>query len=203
MLTQIFLKTGGRAAPRVIRAPVIEHLPDEQAAWGDFGVFGTSRWFLACGLGGNNVVWVHTIGQAASEGSPVVHMGRQLQSFPSLRCYVYARNVHLVDPVEPEWVRQDHLMGSSLFVGINYPFFLDAPQPAAGNDVGTVPVFRPNCVFAAHSFCNMHPLRGADWCRMPVNQGVAIGSALFYDPYLSWGQFYEAPMWFVPTLPDN
>ena len=122
-------------------------------------------------------------------------------SFPSMRCEVYARAGQVADPVEPEWELQEHLLGRSLFVGLNYPLLLDAPPIVGDHAGGPVPVFRPNCVFASHICCNQHPRPTEDWWRLQVNGGVAIGSSLFYG-VLDWGQFYEAPMWFVPDLPE-
>ena len=112
---------GANIAPRIIRVPTIEDLPEPNTDWSE-GPITSSRWFLACGLGGNNIVWVHIIGHRAQEGPPVMHMGRELHTYPSSRCYVYARNMQCIDPAEGHWMRANNLMGSSLFLGINYPF---------------------------------------------------------------------------------
>ena len=180
---------------------MIVDLPQPHADWNE-GPFSSSRWFLACGLGGYNIVWVRTIGQAIQEGPPIMHMGRELHTYPSLRCYVYGRNVHSIDPVEGDWVRLGDLMGRFLFVGMNYPFFVDVPQSNGGSAAETVPVSKANCVFASHWRCIQYPLPGADWCRMPLTHDAAIGSSFFY-PQLGWGQYYESPMWFLPTLQDK
>ena len=114
--------------------------------------------------------------------------------------------MHSVDPVEADWVRVGDLMGSSLFLGINYHSFLDAPPSSGGSDASTdaetLPVFKPNYVFASQWCCAQYPLPGADWCRMALTEGAAIGSSFSY-PLLGWGQFYECPMWFLPTLRDK
>lgn len=161
----------------------------------------STRWFLAAGLGGK-VFWVLIACHAATDGAPVNYMDRQLQAYNFVRCFVYAKDVGFGDPTVPEWVRQDNLEGTSLFVGMNYPFFLDAHEPA-GEDAGVnAPVFRSDCVFASHKCCVQHPPPIPDWCRLPVNQATAIGSTLFRGE-IGWGQFHETPMWFVPTVHDN
>jgi len=105
------------------------------------------------------------------------------------------------DPVAPAWVRQDNLSGCSVFVGANYPFFLEpSPLPAArAADVGEIiPVFKPDCVFATHRGCSLYMKTVPDWCRLPLDGGPAIGSVLQYSRD-GWG-IRETPMWFVPTL---
>ncbi|KAM0829365.1 hypothetical protein ACQ4PT_066916 [Festuca glaucescens] len=105
----------------------------------------------------------------------------------------------VTDPVDLVWVREGDLQGSSLFLGVNYPFLLDAPEPEAGNAGNTFPLFKPDCVFAAPNYVN-HVLRFPDWCHIPVDGGASVGST-FVWPELNWGEFHEVPMWFVPTLP--
>ena len=166
-----------------------------------------SCWFLASDLGGvfsGNIVWVRIIGTPDVEGSPIIHMeGRELHSYPYVRCFVYSKDVHLVDPVDgSDWVREEDLQGGSLFVGLNYPFFLDAPQEPGENAGAMVPVFKPNYLFASHRRCNGGPSLYPDWCRIPVNGGAALGSSLFYDA-IGWGQIHDTPIWFVPTLTQD
>ena len=54
-------------------------------------------------------------------------MGTQLSSYPSLRCHVFSRSAcPSEDPVEQVWSRVNNLKGQSVFLGINYPFFVGA-----------------------------------------------------------------------------
>ena len=78
-------------------------------------------------------------------------------------------------------MREEDLQGGSLFVGLNYPFFLDAPHEPGENAWACVPVFRPNCLVASHRSCNAGPSLYPDCCRISFNGGVALGSSLFYD----------------------
>ena len=82
---------GASAAPRVIRAPAIEDLPQLNVDWNE-GPFISSRWFLACRLGGNNIVCVHIKDTELWKDLQLkMHMDRELHTYPSSRCYVYAR----------------------------------------------------------------------------------------------------------------
>lgn len=187
--------TGVTAAPRVIPSPMNEVVANFQQ-WGHE----LKNWFLASGLGGN-IIWVRITGFGQSEGVPTNYFGRDLLNCPSLRCDVYVRDGQIGDPVDPVWMRLDNLQGSSLFLGVNYPFLLDGPAAEAANAVNTLPVFKPNCVFSSHNCVNQILGRFPDWCRIPLNDGVSIGSSLDRDE-LNWGEFHEVPMWFVPTLPE-
>ena len=155
-------------------------------------------WFLASGLGGN-IILVCIRGQGEPVGIPTNYKGKNVWNCPSLHCEVYARNGQVTDPVDTDWLRQGDLQGNSLFLGVNYPFLLDAPEPEAGNAGNTFPLFKPDSVFAAPNYVN-HILRFPDWCRIPVDGGASVGST-FVWPELNWGEFHEVPMWFVPTLP--
>ena len=132
---------------------MIEEPANDQAG-GDANEDLASRsWYLAA-LGWN-LLWIHTRGaRTSSDGDPISHMGRELISYPSLRCHVFLRNAWpWDDPVAPEWIRQDNLQGNSVFVGINFPFFLEPPEnseAAAADTDEVLPVFKPYCVFATH-----------------------------------------------------
>jgi hypothetical protein len=104
---------------------VIEEPANDQAG-GDANEDLASRsWYLAA-LGWN-IMWIHTRGaRTSSDSDPISHMGRELISYPSLRCHVLLRNAWpLDDPVAPERIRQDNLQGNSVFVRIIFPFFLE------------------------------------------------------------------------------
>ena len=120
----------------MIAAPVIELLPNFHA-----GYHTGSCWFLASGLDGN-ILWIRISGHGPSVGDSIEYMGREIMSFPSMRCEVYARAGHVADPVEPEWELQEDLLGRCLFVGLNYPFLLDAPPIVGDHAGGPVLVFR-------------------------------------------------------------
>jgi hypothetical protein len=73
-------------------------------------------------------LWIHIRGALNSVGDTIEHMGTQLSSYPSLRCHVFSRSAcPSKDPVEQVWSRVDNLKGQSVFLGINYPFFVGAP----------------------------------------------------------------------------
>ena len=75
-------------------------------------------------------------------------MGTNIFSYPNRRCDVFLLPANrFTDPLAGAWSRVDSLNGLSVFVGINYPFFLQAPPatddaaaaeelevPAAGDD---------------------------------------------------------------------
>lgn len=180
---------------------MIEEAADVLAG-GDEDEVDSRCWFLAVGLNGS-IIWVHTRGERVSQGGPINLMGRDLLTYPSLRCYVYSRDGFGFDPVQSVWVRQEELQGNSLFVGISYPFMLHAPDGPGVNAAGqALPVFKPNCVFASHWRCDQFPKPIPDWCRLSVSGGPAIGSSFNYaEP--NWGQMLETPMWFVPVLPQG
>ena len=56
-----------------------------------------------------------------------------------------------------------------MFVGINYPFFFDAPATSsepdddAVNEQAALSVFKPDCVFATHVTCQQYPQPSPDW----------------------------------------
>ena len=119
-----------------------------------------------------------------------------------MRCHVYERDAYIDDPVAPNWIRKDDLQGSSLFVGINYPFLFQHIGAAGDNADHAAQVFRRDCVFATHRRCHQVPQPDPDWCRMSLNGGSAIGSRFQYaEP--SWGDIVETPMWLVPTVPNG
>ena len=114
----------------------------------------------------------------------------------------------------------DHFNGKSAFLGINYPFFLDAPvtvaaraaaneeepvaaheeQPAAAIeeppavvDVPDTPLFQPDYVFTTQTSVRHLGLGmppTPTWSRMHLNGGAAIGSSLRYH-YSSYYGWYE------------
>jgi hypothetical protein len=186
-------KKGASSGPRVISTPLNEDAANVNAAGQDSRI-----WFLASGLGGN-IILVCIRGQGEPVGIPTNYKGKNVWNCPSLHCDVYARNGQVTDPVDTAWLRQGDLQGNSLFLGVNYPFLLDAPEPEAGNAGNTFPLFKPDSVFAAPNYVNHIP-RFPDWCRIPVDGGASVGST-FVWPELNWGEFHEVPMWFVPTLP--
>ncbi|KAM0908765.1 hypothetical protein ACQ4PT_015247 [Festuca glaucescens] len=147
---------------------------------------------------GDVLVW-QPMEYGEAVGIPTNYKGKNVWNCPSLHCEVYARNGQVTDPVDTVWVRQGDLQGSSLFLGVNYPFLLDAPEPEAHNAGNTFPLFKPDSVFAAPNYVN-HILRFPDWCRIPVDGGASVGSTFVWLE-LNWGEFHEVPMWFVPTLP--
>lgn len=180
---------------------MIEDLPGGLAGGGEDQ--NDSRcWFLAVESDGR-IIWVHTRGERVSEGAAINHMGRDLLSYPSLRCDVFSRDGVVSDPVRSVWVRQEELRGGSLFVGTNYPFFLHAPAGAGVIAAGhELQVFKPNCVFASHWRCNQFPKPTPDWCRFVVSGGPTIGSTFNYA-VANMGETVETPMWFVPVLPQG
>ncbi|KAM0918221.1 hypothetical protein ACQ4PT_008839 [Festuca glaucescens] len=147
-----FLVEGARSGPRVISSPLNEDVANVNAGGQDSRI-----WFLASGLGGY-IILVCIRGQGEAVGIPTNYKGKNVWNCPFLHCEVYARNGQVADPVDPVWVRQGDLQGSSLFLGVNYPFLLDAPEPEAGNAGNTFPLFKPDCVFAAPNYVN-HVLR--------------------------------------------
>ena len=90
----------------------------------------SQSWYLAHD-DRSKLLWIHTRGaRTSSNGDPILHKGRELRSYPSLRCYVFARTAceyQEGDPVAQDWIRLDNLEGRSAFVGINYPFLLKSP----------------------------------------------------------------------------
>ena len=98
--------------------------------------------------------------QTSNHGNPVSYMGRELLSYPSLRCHVFQRALNLDDPVAPDWIRRDNLEGRSVFVGINHPFILDPPtksEPGAADVDEALPVFIADYVFSTHVPCQHRP----------------------------------------------
>ena len=93
---------------------------------------GTRRWFLAP-LGDNRehddeLLWIHIRGALNNVGDTIEHMGTQLSSYPSLRCHVFSRSAcPSKDLVKQIWSRVNNLKGQTMFLGINYPFFVGSP----------------------------------------------------------------------------
>jgi hypothetical protein len=184
----------------VIAAPEIIEQPNLHGAVHDGNNIPPGTWFLSPGHEGT-ILWINVRGHGEpSEGDPMDHMGRALLNYPSMRCHVYARDSYSEDPVTPNWARLEDLQGTSVFVGINYPFLLGPPDEAGVDGVHAAPVFTPDCVFATHKRFHQVPQPVPDWCRMSVNGGVGIGSTFEYG-VANWGDIVESPMWFVPTLP--
>ena len=79
------------------------------------------------------------------------------------------------------------------------------PKPdAAERDADeALPLFKPDCVFSTHVRGQHRPQPIPDWSRMHVNGGPAIGSSLNYLEHEHLEQMFEAPMWFLPTLPPR
>ena len=157
----------------------------------------------------SKLLWIHTRGaRTSSNGDPILHKGRELRSYPSLRCYVFARTAceyQEGDPVAQDWIRLDNLEGRSAFVGINYPFLLKPPanpKPAADDTEEALRVFTPDCVFATHVRGQHRPQPVPDWSRMHINGGAAaLGSILNYEEAEHRERMFEAPMWFIPARP--
>ena len=148
----------------------------------------------------NWLLWIHIHGDLRGDGT-VAHIGRNLRSYPSLRCHVFARYAYPFHNLGTGWLRKDNLEGKSAFLGINYPFFLDSLGTSEPRADEALPLFKPNCVFAAHVSCRQRPRPRPDWIRVDVNGGAAIGSSLNYYQEENNEHMFEAPMWFVPTLP--
>ena len=158
-------------------------------------------WFLAPGFQGS-ILLINVRGYGRqSEGSPIPYMGRELLSYPSMRCHVYAWFGHMAEPGAQGWVRQNDLQGCSLFLGVNYPFLLDAFEGVGGNAGIAEPVFMPDSVFATHRRCHQVPQPVPDWCRMSLNGVPSIGSSFQYAEPV-WDDVFETPVWFVPTVPQ-
>jgi hypothetical protein len=80
----------------------------------------------------------------------ISQMGRKLQSYPSIRCHVFAKLTFSLHEISSTgWIRVTHLEGKSTFVGINYLFFLDAPGSSEHAADDALPLFQPDCVFGA------------------------------------------------------
>ena len=194
----VFTVTGVDAAPRLIPSPVIPELPD--------AVLGSAEdysrcWFLAVGQHGD-ILWIHIRGERVPRGDPLYHMTRDLLTYPSLRCYVFARQGLAFNPLHGGWARQEELQGNSLFVGMNYPFMVHVPDGVGVDAAHSLPVLKKNCVFATHTRCNQYPKPNPDWYRQALDAGPTIGSSFKYaEP--DWGEVVETPMWFVPVLPQG
>lgn len=186
----------------MIAAPVIDEQPNIHGGADGGNNIPPGTWFLSPGHDGN-ILWINIRGHGEpSEGNPIDHMGRELLIYPWMRCHVYARDDYGDDPVTPNWIRREGLQGTSLFVGINYPFLLGAPGAAGLNAVHAAPVFRSDCVFATHRRCYQVPQPIPDWCMMSLNGRPAIGSCFQYAAPV-WGDIVESLMWFVPTVPNG
>ena len=202
IVADIFCYAGTDDAARVIHAPVIESgVGDAAHGHGD-------QWFLAprlVALAQYDLLWIHIKGARHADGDPQSHMGKEFMSYPSLRCHVFLRDAsYSNDPVDgASWARQDNLQGHSVFLGINYPFFFEAPANAKTSAEQVLPLFKPDCVFATDMRArdqHLFPPPSPHWSRMQVNGGPAIGSRLKYaESY--YPDYVQAPMWFMPTLP--
>ena len=77
------------------------------------------------------------------------------------------------------------------------------PKPTVVDADEALPLFRPDCVFNTHVRGQHRPPPIPDWTRMHVNGGPAIGSSPNYLEHEHMEQMFEAPMWFLPTLPER
>ncbi|KAK1651690.1 hypothetical protein QYE76_069495 [Lolium multiflorum] len=62
-------------------------------------------WFLApmraeSITGESDLAWIQVKGYRPILGPPILHMGNKLRSYPLVRCYVFLRSAHTLDPVE-------------------------------------------------------------------------------------------------------
>ena len=128
------------------------------------------RWFPAKMYDSNWLLWIHIHGDLRGDGDRA-HMWRNLMSYPSLRCHVFARYAYPFHNLGTGWLRKDNLEGKSAFLGINNPFFLDSPGTSEPHADEALPLFKPNCVFAAHVSCRQRPCPRPDWIRVDVNGG--------------------------------
>jgi hypothetical protein len=122
-----------------------------------------TTWFLASSTyhyGNFDLLWIQIDGDRHSNGPAQFEDGIRLSTYPSLRCHVFTRhpfNLGLKeeDPVDgPVWIRQDHLHGLSVFLGINNPIFHRAPYydvAKAGLSIGQgISLLQGDYVFAAY-----------------------------------------------------
>lgn len=173
-----------------------------------------TTWFLASNTyhyGNFDLLWIQIDGDRNSNAPVQFEDGIRLSTYPSLRCHVFARHPFNLrpeaeDPVDgPVWIRQEHLHGLSVFLGINNPIFHREPcsdvgraGPSAGQGMS---LLQEDCVFVAYHRARPYTQRPVpEWSRIHMNGGApAIGSELIYGPtyYNEW----EAPMWIFPTMP--
>jgi hypothetical protein len=173
-----------------------------------------TTWFLASNTyhyGNFDLLWIQIDGDRNSNAPVQFEDGIRLSTYPSLRCHVFARHPFNLrpeaeDPVDgPVWIRQEHLHGLSVFLGINNPIFHREPcsdvgraGPSAGQGMS---LLQEDCVFVAYHRARPYTQRPVpEWSRIHMNGGApAIGSELIYGPtyYNEW----ETPMWIFPTMP--
>jgi hypothetical protein len=96
-----------------------------------------TTWFLASNTyhyGNFDLLWIQIDGDRNSNAPAQFEDGIRLSTYPSLRCQVFARHPFNLrpeaeDPVDgPVWIRQEHLHGLSVFLGINNPIFHREPS---------------------------------------------------------------------------
>jgi hypothetical protein len=130
-----------------------------------------TTWFLASNTyhyGNFDLLWIQIDGDRNSNAPVQFEDGIQLSTYPSLRCQVFARhpfNLHpeAEDPVDgPVWIRQEHLHGLSVFLGINNPIFHREPcsdvgraSPSAGQGMSLLQ--EDSCVCYIPSIPSLHP----------------------------------------------
>jgi hypothetical protein len=95
-----------------------------------------STWFLVSNTyhyGNFDLLWIQIDGDRHSNAPAQFEDGIQLSTYPSLRCHVFARHPFKLRPKVkdhvdgPVWIRQEHLHGYSIFLGINNPIFHREP----------------------------------------------------------------------------
>jgi hypothetical protein len=171
-------------------------------------------WFLASNTyhyGNFDLLWIQIDGDRHNNAPAQYEDGIELSTYPSLRCHVFARqpfNLGLEEdgPVDDlVWIRQDHLHGLSVFLGINHPIFHQQPLMMLQK---LVHLLDKACPCSNNTVCLLHTIEPVptphrpvlDWSHIHVNGGApAIGSQLIYQP--SYYNEWEAPMWIFPTMP--
>jgi hypothetical protein len=89
-----------------------------------------TTWFLASNTyhyGNFDLLWIQIDGDRNSNAPTQFEDGIRLSTYPSLRCHVFTRYPFNLRPEAkdhvdgPVWIRQEHLHGLSVFLGINNP----------------------------------------------------------------------------------
>jgi hypothetical protein len=84
--------------------------------------------------GNFDLLWIQIDGDRNSNPPAQFEDGIRLSTYPSLQCHVFARHPFNLGPEEedhvdgPVWIRQDHLHGLSVFLGINNQSSTDKPM---------------------------------------------------------------------------
>ena len=166
------------------------------------GKFSRPLWFLA--YRATTLMVIHIWGPRTSTQEMINHEGQTLRFYPSLRCYIFEREIHGHDtPSQVERVWIEHLGYHSLFLGLNHPLIghvdngvLYGPHPQH------LPFGRSGCVYIMRDRVGLARDTLADWIRLRVSNlsppEPAIGGAFDFEHDL-WG-IRQTPMWIVPRL---